>query len=264
MIIVSWNVNGIRSNIFCDGSMNKSTKLVEEPSSNLKILIDKYNPDIICIQETKCNIGDKILQFKAYPYRYWHCSEGEGARTGNRYSGTCILSKIKPLSYDNDFPEKEGRYMRVEFENFTLINVYTPNSGTNFEYRINTWDKKIRELLESATKPMIFAGDLNVVSTEKDIWNKTHLEKADFPGCFKEERDNFKMLLETYVDVYRHKYPDKIEYTWWNPRTRGRQSNRGWRIDYFLIQKKFFDMIKDTSILTDIMGSDHCPISIEF
>jgi exodeoxyribonuclease III len=266
MKIVSWNINGIRSNIICDGSMKKSIKYLKEfGECNLKILIDKYDPDIICFQETRCNdkIGS-IFQFPEYPYKYWHYSKGEGARGCNRYSGTSIWSKVKPISYDNEFPEEEGRYMRMIFDDFDLINVYTPNSGTNFEYRIDTWDKHIKKLLSNTDKCLVFTGDLNVVNDYIDIWNPVYLKNAKMPSCLIEERQNFKEYLKMgYLDIFRELHPDKKKYSWWNMRTKARVSNRGWRIDYFLGHNKFKDRFEECDILTDIIGSDHCPIILK-
>ena len=188
MKIVSWNINGIRSNIICDGKF--SGRLNEYPKSNLKNLIDKHNPDIICFQETKCGLdtGEKI-NVEMYPYRYWNESKGEGKR-GKGYSGTAIWSKIKPKnvynSY-NDFVNNHGRFQLIEFTNFSLINIYVPNSGTNFEYRTNIWDKSIKKLIDDyKSKPLIITGDFNVVNNEIDMWNPETYRKHKSPGIFKE------------------------------------------------------------------------------
>ena len=267
MKIVSWNINGMRSNIICNGSMNKSVKCLKElDECNLKKLIDICDPDIICFQEQRCDdkIGS-IFQFSEYPYKYWHYSKGKGARGCNRYSGTSIWSKIKPISYDNEFPEEEGRYMRLKFDDFDLINVYTPNSGTNFGYRINTWDENIKKLLSNTDKCLIFTGDLNVVSNEIDIWYNKYLRDGQMVGCLPEERHNFNDYLKMgYIDIFRELNPDKIKYSWWNMRTQSRQSNKGWRIDYFLGHSKYKDRFLECDILDNIMGSDHCPIILNF
>ena len=265
MKIVSWNINGIRSNIICDGKF--SGRLNEYPKSNLKNLIDKHNPDIICFQETKCGLdtGEKI-NVEMYPYRYWNESKGEGKR-GKGYSGTSIWSKIKPKnvynSY-NEFVNNHGRFQLIEFTNFSLINIYVPNSGTNFEYRTNIWDKSIKKLIDDyKSKPLIITGDFNVVNNEIDMWNPDTYNKHKSPGIFKEEIEMFNKYLENYTDCFRYKYPDKKEYTWWDMRSKGREKGNGWRIDYFLINNKYADMIKDSMIDNSIYGSDHCPIILE-
>ena len=231
--IVSWNVNGIRSNIFCEGSLKKNKKVYTElNASNLKILVDEYKPDIICFQETKCSEEiAKQFQFSEYPYKYWNESKGEKHR-GPGYSGTSIWSKIEPEFVDNKFIEEdfvfennEGRFLMAKFPNFDLINVYVPNSGTNFEYRIKEWDKNIYDILSrSIKKPLIYTGDLNVVSEKLDLWNPDILDlKIMTPekhnGLLKEERSNFSDLITSlnYVDIYRHLYSESKDiYTLWD------------------------------------------------
>ena len=290
--IVSWNVNGIRSNIICKGSLKKSKKIHNELSEcNLKELIDKYDPDIICFQETKCSeeIG-KQFQFPEYPFKFWNESKGEKHR-GPGYSGTSIWSKIEPKFVDNkyisddiDFINNEGRFLMAKFEEFDIINVYVPNSGTNYDYRIKEWDKNIHNILmeyQNIDKPLVYTGDLNVVSTGKDIWNPQTLPKIKVDsftdkkqieflknknGLLIEERDNVKILINdlNYLDVFRHLKPDiKDKYTWWDQRSSARTQNKGRRIDYFLIFNKYIEIIKNTDVLDDIYGSDHCPIILE-
>ena len=142
--------------------------------------------------------------------------------------------------------------------------MYVPNSGTNFDYRVNTWDKSIKSIIDSfVDKPLIVTGDFNVVHKEEDIWNpKTH-QKGGSPGVLKEEVSMFSTYLENYVDCYREIHPNENKYTWWDMRSKGREKGRGWRIDYFLIQSKFKNMIKDCDIDNQIYGSDHCPIVLE-
>ena len=255
MLICSWNINGIRSNI-----LNKELKIND---SNLEQLF-KLNPDIICFQETKCSIqiGEK-LDIKEYPYQVWNESKGEKHR-GTGYSGTAILSKIKPIQVKfelDGFENKEGRFIFAEFENFSLINIYVPNSGTNFKHRTEYWDKNLKRIMDSYNeKPLIITGDLNVVSGEKDIHSINTLKQAKSPGVLKEERYMFQQFLENYIDIYRELYPEEKKWTWWNMRTKSRESNKGWRIDYFLINKKYKDIIQDCQIENGIIGSDHCPI----
>ena len=268
MKIISWNINGIRSNIVCDGKLAASGVSVLD-ECNMKILIDKHDPDIICIQETKCpiSLGNKILpNYDSYPYKYWNESKGTGHR-GTGYSGTSIWSKVKPMNVLYEYMNlcnTSGRFMYAEYKEFSLINMYVPNSGTNFEYRTTEWDKNINDIINGhMEKPLIVTGDFNVVSTELDIWNPKTLEKAKSPGVFKEERDMFKLFLENYTDLYRYKYSDEKKYTWWDMRSKGRERGNGWRIDYFLLQDKYLDMVKDCTIDNSIMGSDHCPIILE-
>ena len=269
MKIVSWNINGVRSNIVSTGTLKKKFIYNELQESNLKQLIDKHNPDVICFQETKCSeeIGSRILpNYELYPYKYWNESKGEGHR-GSGYSGTSIWSKEKPLQINyelEDFKNNSGRFIYIEFEKYNLINMYVPNSGSNLEYRRDYWDIHLKKLMDSIDKPFILTGDFNVVHQELDIWNPSNIRLAKFPGTLKHERDMFNNYLENYIDVFRYKYPDKKEYTWWNPITKSRVSNKGWRIDYFLIHKKFINTITECSIDNTIMGSDHCPIILEF
>lgn len=281
--IVSWNVNGIRSNILCEGSLKKNKKVYTELSNcNLKNLIETYNPDIICFQETKCSEEiAKQFQFPEYPFKYWNESKGEKHR-GPGYSGTSIWSKIEPLFIDNkyksdnlNFENNEGRFLYAKFKEFDLINVYVPNSGTNYEYRINEWDKSIKQILldynSIIDKPLIYTGDLNVVSNTIDIWNPgiLKIKKMNpkmYNGLLKEERDNLSEIFNklNYKDIFRVLYPDKNDkYTWWDQRKQMRNQNKGRRIDYFLIQDKYFNLIQDSNILNDIIGSDHCPIILE-
>ena len=267
--IVSWNVNGCRSSLF-DKKIDKKTVLKSILPGNLKTMIDKYNPDIICLQETRLSeeLGESIFQFNDYPYKYWNESQGEGARGSNRYSGTCVWCKEKPNNiYFNylGLDDKEGRFIMIEYTNFTVINVYTPNSGSNFTYRTTHWDTKMKQIIDSLSdKPVIYTGDFNVVSENLDIWNEKTLIKASSPGVYPEERIAFNKYLENFTDVFRYLYPEDKKWTWWDMRSRGRDRNNGWRIDYFLIQKKYLNLIRDCIIDNMIMGSDHCPVILRF
>lgn len=267
MKIVSWNINGIRSNIISQGSLKKNFTYDKLLDSNLKNLIDKHDPDIICFQETKCSeeIGSKILPNNdLYPFKIWNESKGEGRR-GSGYSGTSIWCKDKPLDikYEfEDFKESWGRIIFLEFSDFYLMNMYVPNSGGNLEYR-KEWDinlKKLIDLSQYNDKPFILTGDFNVVYESLDIWNPQTLRIGKMPGLLLHERMNFSKILENYIDTFREKYPNRQQFTWWNTITKSREVNRGWRIDYFLIQKKFINLVLDSYIDNDIMGSDHCPI----
>jgi exodeoxyribonuclease III len=266
MKIVSWNINGIRSNIICEGTIKKKFIYDELIDSNLKELIDKHDPDIICFQETKCSeeIGSIILpNDKLYPFKYWNESKGEGRR-GSGYSGTSVWCKKEPTFVTNeleDFKNDSGRFIYLEYDEFSLINMYVPNSGGNIELRKDYWDIKLKKLMDSKIdKPFILTGDFNVVHERIDIWNPNTLSQGNVAGLLPHERFMFNQYLVNYSDVYRELNPGKKEYTWWNTITRSRASNKGWRIDYFLIQKKFLNLISMCTIDNAIMGSDHCPI----
>jgi len=252
--IIAWNVNGIRA-------ISKKSNLFE--------LIKKEKPNIICFGETKisCPFIDikKILKkkIKGYRYRYWSpCLEKKG------YSGTAIFSKTKPISVIDGLGN-EGRIITLEFKEYYLVHVYTPNSGKNLKrlnYRINEWDKLFRKYIKklSKHKEIIICGDLNVAHNEIDIANpKTNIKNAGFTI---EERDSFDKLLKKckLTDTYRFLNPTKIEYSFWTYMFNARKKNKGWRIDYFLVTKKLLKKIKKSLILTDIYGSDHAPILLKF
>lgn len=252
MKIISWNVNGIRAVV------NKS--LFYET-------IEKLNPDIFCIQETKAQ--DDIVQNIAEKLNDYHVFVNSAIKKG--YSGTAIFSKIKPQKHILDIGvaehDQEGRVISLEFEQFYLINAYVPNGGAGLkrlDYR-EQWDKELAQYIKKldSRKPVVFTGDLNVAHEPIDLarpkqnYNKT-------AGYTQIEIDGFKNLLNTgLTDTYRHFYPEKIEYTFWNMRFNGREKNVGWRIDYFLVSNRFLDKIKDSYILNEYMGSDHCPIGLE-
>ena len=268
MKIVSWNINGIRSNIVCEGSLKKNFIYDDYLDCNLKTLIDKHEPDIICFQETKCSeeIGKKIVPNDTlYPFKYWNESKGEGRR-GSGYSGTSIWCKKEPkiVKYEfDDFKDISGRFIYIEYDEFSLINMYVPNSGSNLEYRKDYWDIKLKNLMdlpEYNDKPFVLTGDFNVVYESLDIWNSFALKQGKMAGLLLHERAMFGKFLENYVDTFRHKYPFESKYTWWNTITKSRSKDQGWRLDYFLIQKKFINLVEDSLIDNDIMGSDHCPI----
>tara|TARA_B100001093_G_C26756783_1_gene983822 strand:+ start:347 stop:1138 length:792 start_codon:yes stop_codon:yes gene_type:complete len=255
--IISWNVNGIRS-------IMKKNELYK--------LIESEKPDIICFGETKIScpfldveeeLKDKI---KGYKYRYW-----SPCLIKNGYSGTAIFSKKKPIdvSYGlgSNSIDQEGRVITLEFEKFYLLHVYTPNSGQalkRLDYRVNTWDIEFRKFIKNLnkSKPTIVTGDLNVAHYEIDISNpKGNLKNSGFTI---EERESFSKLLEEtkMIDSYRFLNPEKVEYSFWTYLHNSRAKNKGWRIDYFLIPEHKKDWIKKSEILTDVMGSDHAPVSV--
>ena len=220
--------------------------------------------DIICIQETKMQEGQADVPMEEY-HQYWCSAEKKG------YSGTAVFTRVEPLSVSYgigvDIHDHEGRVITCEYEDFYLVNVYVPNSQSELkrlEYRMQ-WEDDFRAYLAGldAVKPVVVCGDLNVAHTEIDLKNpKTNTKNAGFTP---EERAKMTELLATgFVDSWRHFNPG-VEgvYSWWSYRFKAREKNAGWRIDYFLVSEKIKDRMKSAGILTDIMGSDHCPVVLE-
>ena len=248
MKLISWNVNGLRA-IYKKGFMD---------------IFKKLNADIFCIQETKMQEGQIELDLNGY-YEYYNYAERKG------YSGTAIFTKIKPLnvSYGIGIKEhdKEGRVITLEFDNFYMVNCYTPNSGrelARLDYRM-IWEEAFRNYLEDldSKKPVVVCGDLNVAHKEIDLKNpKSNRKNAGFTD---EERGKIDILLNSgFTDTFRSVYPDKEGcYTWWSYMFNARANNAGWRIDYFLVSDRINKDIKDAYIYSDIMGSDHCPVGLE-
>ena len=248
MKLVSWNVNGIRAVL---------TKGFQE-------FFKEVDADIFCVQETKCQEGQVDLSFEGYE-SYWNSAEKKG------YSGTAIFTKIKPISvkYGIGIEEhdKEGRVITLEFKDFYMVNIYTPNSKRELErldYR-QIWEDEIRKYLLNLnkTKPVIMCGDLNVAHKEIDLKNpKTNTHNAGFTI---EERNKMTELLNAgFIDTFRYLYPEKTDsYTWWSYMRKAREKNVGWRIDYFIVSDDLKKKIKEANIYQDIMGSDHCPIGLE-
>ena len=247
MKLISWNVNGIRA------CVNKG----------FKDFFKQINADIFCIQETKCQEGQIDLQFDGYK-SYWNSAERKG------YSGTAIFSKVEPINVNYGIGieehDKEGRVITLEFENFFMINIYTPNSKRELErleYR-KVWEDEIRKYLLNLNKkkPVIMCGDLNVAHNEIDLKNpKTNKGNAGFTD---EERQKMTELLDAgFIDTFRYIYPDKADcYSWWSYMGHAREKNVGWRIDYFIVSKDFAKNVKDAKIFPEIMGSDHCPVGL--
>ena len=247
MKLISWNVNGIRA------CLNKG----------FSDFFKEVNADIFCLQETKCHPEQINLEFEGYT-SYWNSAERKG------YSGTAIFTKKQPVNvtYGIGIEEhdKEGRIITLEFENFYLVTNYTPNAKRELErldYRM-VWEDEIRKyLLElNKKKPVIMCGDLNVAHEEIDLKNpKTNKGNAGFTN---EEREKMTELLNAgFIDSYRYLYPKKIEYSWWSYMGHAREKNVGWRIDYFIVSNDFRENIKDATIYTEILGSDHCPVGLE-
>ncbi len=248
--LISWNLNGFRA------VMKKG----------FPEIFSAYDADIFCLQETKLQKGQHEFEPEGY-YQYWNYAERKG------YSGTAVFSKIKPLEviydlgYDTDDTiDREGRVITLEYDDFFLVNVYTPNSQAELA-RLDArmgWDDTFRAHLVELNKhkPVIVCGDLNVAHKEIDLKNPaTNRKNAGFTD---EEREKFTTLLEAgFIDSFRHFYPDlKERYSWWTYRFNARSRNAGWRIDYFLVSTDFAPRMKDALIHDDVMGSDHCPVEL--
>lgn len=247
MKLISWNVNGIRANLK-KGFMDYFKEL---------------DADIFCLQETKMQEGQIELELEGY-YQYWNSAQKKG------YSGTAVFTKIKPLAdmYGIGIEEhdKEGRVITLEYDDFYLVNVYTPNSKTELErleYR-GKWEDDFRKYLKKLEehKPVILCGDLNVAHKEIDLKNPSTNRKS--AGFTDEERQKMTELLDAgFIDTFRYFYPDTEDaYTWWSYISKARDRNAGWRIDYFVVSKALEERLKDAKIHSDIMGSDHCPVEL--
>lgn len=247
MKLISWNVNGLRA---CVGK-------------GFMDFFKKIDADIFCIQETKLQQGQIKLETEGY-HQYWNYAEKKG------YSGTAIFTKREPISVSYGIGmeehDKEGRVITLEFDNFYMVTVYTPNSQNELvrlDYRMK-WEDDFRSYLKAldSKKPVIVCGDLNVAHKEIDLKNPaTNRKNAGFTD---EERDKFTELLESgFIDTYRYFYPDTTGvYSWWSYRFNARANNAGWRIDYFCVSERLKDKLLGAKIHTDVMGSDHCPVEL--
>ena len=248
MKLISWNVNGIRACI---------TKGFEES-------FQKLDADIFCIQETKCQENQVKLELPGY-YQYWNFANRKG------YSGTAVFTRQEPMNVVNGIGieehDKEGRVITLEFAEFYLVTVYTPNSQSELarlDYRMR-WEDAFLSYLKGLEekKPIVFCGDLNVAHKEIDLKNpKTNRKNAGFTD---EERGKFSTLLgQGFIDTYRYFYPDQEGiYSWWSYRFQARKKNAGWRIDYFCVSESLKEKLVDAKIHTEIMGSDHCPVELD-
>lgn len=247
MKFISWNVNGFRA------CLNKG----------FGDFFTNEDADFFCIQESKMQPGQAEFETPNH-HQFWYSAEKKG------YSGTAIFAKHEPLSVRYglgiDEHDHEGRAITLEYENFYLLNVYTPNSQrelTRLDYRM-TWEDALREYMMELDKhkPVIYCGDLNVAHEEIDLKNpKTNHFSAGFTD---QERGKFSELLASgFSDTFRSLYPDRVEYSWWSYMFQARAKNVGWRIDYFVVSNRILDKVKEAKIHTEIMGSDHCPVSIE-
>ena len=248
MRFISWNVNGLRA------VMKKGC---EDIFWNL-------DADFFCLQETKLQAGQIELDLPGYA-QFWNYAEKKG------YSGTAVFAKREPLSaaYGIGVPEHdtEGRVITLEYENFYLVCVYTPNAQDGLrrlEYRMD-WEDRFRGYLSGLdkTKPVIVCGDMNVAHEEIDLKNPG--PNRGNPGFSDEEREKFTALLAAgFTDTFRRLYPDTRDaYSWWSYRASARERNVGWRIDYFLCSNRVADRIDKACICPEIMGSDHCPVGLD-
>ena len=247
MKLISWNVNGLRA---CVGK-------------GFLDFFHEIDADIFCIQESKLQEGQIDLDLPGY-HQYWNYAEKKG------YSGTAIFTRQEPLSvaYGIGIEEHdhEGRVITLEFEDFYMVTVYTPNSKdglARLPYRMQWEDDFLAYIQElEKKKPVIYAGDLNVAHKEIDLKNPKNNRKN--PGFTDEEREKFTQVLEAgYVDSFRHFYPDQEGiYSWWSYRFSARTKNIGWRIDYFVVSERLKDRMEDAFICTEILGSDHCPVGL--
>jgi len=246
MKIISWNVNGIRAVL----------------KKGFADFVDKSNPDILCLQETKAHPDqvDKILD--DYEHHYWNSADKKG------YSGTAVFSKIKPLKvmYSGGLAESEteGRVITLEYNKFYLVNVYTPNSQrglTRIDYR-QKWDKAFLKYLKELDKPVILCGDLNVAHKEIDLARpKNNVKNAGFTP---EERSGFDNYLNSgFVDTFRMFTSEGEHYSFWSYMFNARKKNIGWRIDYFCVSEKLKVKVKSSRILKMVMGSDHAPVELK-
>lgn len=247
--LISWNVNGIRSML----------------KKGFLEFVAAENPDILCLQETKAEPAQVDMDLPAYN-AYWNASI---SRRG--YSGTAIFSKRKPLNVTYGFGihehDREGRVITLEFPGVYLVTVYTPNSQEELRrlaYRTGEWDQAFLAHLKSleATKPVIFCGDLNVAHKEIDIARPKENQRT--AGFTNEERANFDRLVEAgFVDTFRVFNQEPNQYSWWSYRTRAREKNIGWRIDYFGASAILRPELRNAGIMQQVMGSDHCPVILE-
>ena len=247
MKLISWNVNGLRAVV----------------GKNFREVFQSLDADFFCLQETKMQAGQLDLQFPGYR-SWWNFADKKG------YSGTAIYSRMEPLAVTYgmgiDEHDHEGRVITLEMDDFFLVCVYTPNSQDGLrrlDYRMQ-WENDFRAYLQGldSRKPVVVCGDMNVAHKEIDLKNpKTNRQNAGFTD---EERIQMTALLEAgFADTFRHLHPTQEGiYSWWSYRFHAREKNTGWRIDYFLTSTRLLPRVREANILTDIMGSDHCPVEL--
>jgi exodeoxyribonuclease III len=262
MKLISWNVNGIRA-------VNNKGLFVP--------FVKKFDPDILCLQETKAEQGQAEIDLPEYE-EYWNSSSGKKG-----YSGTAIFSKIKPKAILLDFPDailkkytlsdkygdpnKEGRVIAAEFDDFYVVNVYTPNSKPDLSrlpLRHKHWDPAFLAYVKhlEKNKPVIFTGDLNVAHSEDDLANPKANEGEH--GFTKEEREGLDKVVDAgFIDTFRMFSTGNGHYSWWSHFANSRARNVGWRIDYFFVSEALKKQVKGSAIHAEVMGSDHCPVVLE-
>ena len=245
--LISWNVNGLRACL----------------EKGFMDFFKEADADLFCLQETKLQAGQVSLELPGY-HQYWNYAEKKG------YSGTAIFTKEEPVcvtyGIGMEKHDHEGRVITLEFKNYYMITVYTPNSQDELKrlsYRME-WEDDFLAYLKKLEekKPVIFCGDLNVAHREIDLKNpKTNRQNAGFTD---EEREKFTALTKAgFIDTFRYFYPDlEGAYSWWSYRFHAREKNAGWRIDYFMVSEALKDTLKDALIYKDIFGSDHCPVGL--
>lgn len=261
MRIISWNVNGIRAVIKKD---------------ELMPFIEKYDPNILCLQETKAEKGQAVIDLPQYE-EYWNSAVKKG------YSGTAIFTKTKPISVLNGLPDKicekhglvgdkygdprtEGRVITAEFHDFYVVTVYTPNAKDDLSripLRHKQWDPAFLAYCKELEKkkPVIFCGDLNVAHTPDDLARPK--ENEGLKGFTKEEREGFQKFIDAgFIDTFRMFHKGNGHYTWWSHFAQSRERNIGWRIDYILVSEGLKNRVKSAKILDEVMGSDHCPVEL--
>ncbi|CAA7388469.1 unnamed protein product [Spirodela intermedia] len=255
--LMSWNVNGLRA-------------LLKVEGFSVLELAKRENFDVLCLQETKMQEKDveeiKKRLIEGYDNSFWRCSV---SKLG--YSGTAIISRIKPISVSYGLGiqdhDSEGRLVTVEFDKFYVLCGYVPNSGDGLKrltYRITQWDPSLSSYMKDLekSKPVILTGDLNCAYEEIDIYNPAGNRRS--AGFTIEERESFQknFLSRGFVDTFRSQHPGVVGYTYWGYRHGGRKTNKGWRLDYFLVSESIAGKVHDSYILPDVVGSDHCPIGL--
>ena len=247
MKFISWNVNGFRACL----------------DKGFAEFFKEADADFFSIQESKMQPGQADFAPEGY-HQYWYSADKKG------YSGTAVFAKKEPLSVQYglgmDEHDHEGRAITLEYEDFYLLNVYTPNAQrelARLDYRMQ-WEDALRNYIKQLDekKPVIYCGDLNCAHNEIDLKNpKTNRRSAGFSD---EERAKFTQLLDSgFTDTFRYLYPDRVQYSWWSYMRQAREKDIGWRIDYFVVSDRVKDKVRDSFILGEIMGSDHCPVGIE-